>query len=244
MFQCRNLVWLVIVAAVTCVRLGAGEKSTVEAPTNTAASATATEQSLLVTETKRYMAQLTEQRNLLREENETLRSREGLLLIYGALLTVLSGWLIFRSLRLPTKSGQREETAPFPAGTGVTVRKNATITIRNSSTQQAEVVEKLETRRSFVRSETGSHSKSDTRPPQRRETPPATSHSQTRTTRAVVAPELEAAESGAGPATRRINAQTSSAKNPATVRIEQQSDRLDPVVVTVKPGTSAARRTA
>ena len=97
-----------------------GDRVGAEETPNTASSSTpsTTEDiSLFVSETKLFVAQLTEQRNLMREENETLRSRQGLLLIYGVLLTLLSGWLILRELRSASPRDKKDEigTNPFSA---------------------------------------------------------------------------------------------------------------------------------
>jgi hypothetical protein len=205
-----------------------------EAPAASAPGATPTESPLL-RETRQYVAQLTEQRNQLRDENDTLRGRQGLLLIYGGVLTLLSGFLAYRVLTRPATKPKASDTDAFPVATTVTVRKNATITIRNSGTQQAEVTDQVQTRRAFARSDTATQTRQPgTRPITRREsratgtpTPPPA---------AVVAPELDP-NLPAVPSTTRRHA------NPrTTVRVEQQSDRLAPVEVGVKPGTAPVRR--
>ncbi len=234
---------LVLIALLACIRLGAGE-----APEATPATPAVDDGSLFVNETKQYVARLTEQRNQMRDENETLRSRQGLLLIYGTLLTLLAGWMMFRALARRPATGKQDEpgTNPFPVATAVTVRKNATITIRNGSTQQAEVVEQIKTRHAYARSETGSHVKPATRI-ERRETARETAKVPAATpapARPVIAPELDPATPVLHTPTKRHLATSTVAKAPATVRIEQKSDRLETVDVAVKPGTGTVRKTS
>lgn len=238
---------LVLIGMMTCVQLGAGEAST-KAPATTPAT-TGDARSLRASETKQYVAQLTEERNLLRQDNDTLRSRQGLLLIYGVVLTLLSGWLMFRSLSRKPATGKPDEigTDPFTntGGTSAVVRKNATITIRNSNTQQAEVVGQVQTRRAYARTETASHTRAATRALERRDAaatptpPPVPAHR-------AIAPELDPATPVMHtPTTRRHAPPTAPIPGKApTVRIEQQSDRLEAVEVAVKPGTGTARRSA
>jgi hypothetical protein len=238
----------VCVIALLCLPAGVvlGGESTAPVATP-AAKPTPTAESPLLRETRIYVADLTEQRNRLRDENETLRSRQGLLLIYGGLLTLLSGWLILRTLARPTGKAADAEvgisTDVFPAnGTTTTHKKNATITIRNSNTQQAEVTDQVQTRRAFARGDTATLTrKPTTGTVTRRETRTATSPTPVPAP-AVVAPELDPAAPPA-PATRRHTAAGGKpGKAPITVRVEQQSDRLAPVEVAVKPGTAPVRR--
>lgn len=248
----------VCVLVLLCLPAGValGGESTAPGATPTA-KPTPTAESPLLRETRIYVADLTEQRNRLRDENETLRSRQGLLLVYGGVLTLLSGWLILRALTRATGKADDAEvvasTDVFPVDGTTTAhkKKNATITIRNSSTQQAEVTDQVQTRRAFARGDTATLTrKPTTSTVTRRETRTATSLSETRTAAsptpvpapAVVAPELEPAAPPA-PATRRHTAAGGKpGKAPITVRVEQQSDRLAPVEVAVKPGTAPVRR--
>ena len=214
--------------------LGAAETT---APGSATSTTVGGDRSLLANETRLYVAQLTEQRNQLREENDTMRSRQGLLLAYGALLTLLSGWLGYRSLS--KRAGKQPDelgTAPFPTAGTAMVRKNATITIRNSDTQQAEVVEQIQTRRAYVRTAPGSNGRTATRSLERQ----GSSTVMAVVTNGTVAPELDPATP-----TRRHAAPQAPGPAPAsaTVRIEQQSDRLDQVEVAVKPGSNTVRRT-
>jgi hypothetical protein len=225
-------------------------------------------------ETKQYLAQMTEERNQLRDANETYATRQGLLIGYGALMTVLAGWLMMRTLTRRTvlaKAG-KVETDAFAASdaksdTAVTVRKNATITIRNGSTQQAVVTDQVQTRRAFVRTdtgsqrktepatgsqrkiETGSHCKTGTGSQGRQET--ATAKASPDRTPApakpatVIAPELDPVTPMdlPVPAAAKRTTSTASTQRP-TVRVEQQtSDRLASIDVVVKPGTTRTYRT-
>jgi len=237
---------LVLIGMMACVPLGAGEVPASATATTPAVNGDA--RSLRVSETKQYVAQLTEERNLVRQENETLRSQQGLLLVYGVVLTLLSGWLMFRALSRKPATGKPDEigTDPFTntGGTAVTVRKNATITIRNSNTQQAEVVGLVQTRRAYARSESSSHIRSATRTVERRDAAPLPTSTPV-PTRRVLAPELDPATPVMHtPTTRRHEPAAAKvpAKAPATVRIEQQSDRLEAVEVAVKPGTAPVHR--
>ena len=248
--------WLLLLSVAISAHVDAGEAPT-EAQTQ-AASSTSTststsvasdERSLFASETKLYVAQLTEQRNLLRQENDTLRSRQGLLLVYGVLLTLLSGYLMFRALRSTSPGDKKDEigTSPFSASsdTTVTVRKNATITIRNSSTQQAEVEGKMQTRQAYSRTETASHTRPATRVVERRE---ATQMTPPRAKPVVIAPELDpVAPVPTTPKptpTRQHTANAVAPRAPLSVRIEQRSDRLDQIDVVVKPGTEKVQKTS
>lgn len=241
--------FLLLVALVSgsvfCVG-SAAEPTTAPAP---APGKPVDDRSLLARETKQYLAKMTEERNELRQANETYATRQGLLVGYSLVMTVLAGWLMMRALTrrtLPATSG-KAETDAFSASearqdTAVTVRKNATITIRNGSTQKAEVTDQVQTRRAFARTDTGSHHRKTTAtfsaPPARTPTPakPAS----------VIAPELDPATPVQVPiptATTKRTTGTGTTQRP-TVRVEQQaSDRLAPIDVGVKPGTTRTHRT-
>ena len=93
--------------------------------------------------------------------NEALQNQSWLLIIYSVTMSLLSGWLGLRMLAEPT-SVKRENgnTDSFSANTTNTVgRKNATITVRNGTTQQPEVVEHVQTRKLFNRSDTASEAR-------------------------------------------------------------------------------------
>lgn len=235
---CTSVRLLLLLSLMAGGPLAAGESATKPAAP---AGKDAPAESPLLRETRQYVAQLTEQRNQLREENESLRGRQGLLLIYGAALTLLSGWLILRSLKRPAGKAAEAATDVFPAGTTVTVRKNATITIRNGSTQQPEMTEQVQTRRAFARGDTATQAR---QPATRREARTATTPTPAPSA-AVVAPELDPTTPAAPLTTRRhAAARTNAPQQPGTVRVEQQSDRLAPVEIAVKPGTAPMRRVA
>ncbi|MBA3697257.1 MAG: hypothetical protein H0W78_00115 [Planctomycetes bacterium] len=197
---------------------------------------------MLMRETKQYVADLTEERNRLRSANETLGTRQGLLIGYGVVMTLLAAWLMMRVLAKPTVAARSEEpdTDAFPVGgTTATVRKNATITIRNGATQQAEMTDQVQTRRAFARSETTTQ--------HRRPITSSIVRSQTTTTPS--APPVGAAseaepERPAAPTPTLVpnRSRTTATHQRATVRVEQASDRLAPVDVTVKPGTAPVHR--
>jgi hypothetical protein len=186
----------------------------------------------LMRETRAYVAQVTEERNQLRSDNDRLTNQGGFLAGYALLITLVAGWLAFRQLhRQRPAAADTPDTDLFPASDGstrVTVRKNATITIRNSATQQAEVVESVQTRTRFQRSEPTTNRHTRSKPASEAAAvpvapPPA---STTRVMRQVTTP----------------TAGTASVPRPATVRVEHHSDRLEPLSVAVKPGTGAITR--
>ena len=191
-------------------------------------------------EARQYLAQLTEERNHLREINDGLKSQQWLLVIYGVAMTALTAWLMVLMLRrpVPARAKPNGDTDVFGGpGTAVTVRKNATITIRNSSTQKAEVVEQVQTRAAFART--------DATPRQgttRRLTRTQTSAETTEVT--PPAAELIPASAATPPLTRRTERPPAGTapNRPPTVRVEAHSDRLEAVEVSVKPGTGAMRR--
>lgn len=202
------------------------------------------ERSLLMRETKQYVAELTEERNRLRSTNETLGTRQGLLIGYGVVMTLLAAWLMMRVLTKPVVAARSEEpdTDAFPAGgTTATLRKNATITIRNGATQQAEMTDQVQTRHAFARSETtAQHRRPITNSIVRSQmttmpsNPPAGTVSEAEPTRpAAPTPALVPNRSRATATHQRV-----------TVRVEQASDRLAPVDVAVKPGTAPVHRSS
>jgi prepilin-type N-terminal cleavage/methylation domain-containing protein len=191
-------------------------------------------------EMKHTLARLAQERNQLQEENARLRSQHWLFLIYGGLVTALACWCGLRLLKLSSTPNAKAEidtdifasSAPAEGGTTAIRRKNATITIRNSSTQQAEVVERVQTRRFFARSD------GDIEVEGR-----STTNRLVRPMRNQSAPSAEDGAPGTTRMTRpQENAPTGPGGRPATVRVEQHSDRLEPVQVSVKPGTAPVVR--
>jgi len=132
----------------------------IPAPTTAPTPAAAGTENLspLMRETRQYVAQVTAERNQFREANDILRNRQGLLVLYGVVMSVLAAWLMVRQLKgvKGMASGTRgtdrlSATSASHPDTTLTLRKNATITIRNGATQRAEVVEKVQTRRAYAR---------------------------------------------------------------------------------------------
>ena len=112
-------------------------------------------------EMKQALVRFAQERNELKTANEALQNQSWLLIIYSVTMSLLSGWLGLRMLAEPT-SVKRENgnTDSFSANTTNTVgRKNATITVRNGTTQQPEVVEHVQTRKLFNRSDTASEAR-------------------------------------------------------------------------------------
>lgn len=157
--NCIHLLFLVLCLSVPAFAT-AGEQPSATPTGISATIVPADERSLLARESKQYLAQLTEERNALRTANETLSTRQGLLIGYGVLMTMLAGWLMKRALTAaPVVKPKEADTDIFPTDGATTTRqrKNATITIRNGATQQAEVTGKIQTRHAYARSDTGSH---------------------------------------------------------------------------------------
>jgi prepilin-type N-terminal cleavage/methylation domain-containing protein len=161
------------------------------------------------------------------------------------------------------------EPAPdLVTATTVTMRKkNATITIRNGATQREVVSGQVQTRRFFsgdtrkvARRESADetpHELPSTAQPTTDVITKVTNRTTKRTTTPATAltpsPALElspedAAEADLRPSTDRVVASAGAAtsqegpRRPVTVRVDHQSDRLDVVEVTVKPGTTGVFR--
>lgn len=221
------------------------------APTERAANA----------EIKQALARFAQERNEIGAANEKLRDQRWLLAIYAGVMTLIAGWLGLRLLSRPRISKEGVEDAGTVAvaadgGTATaTRRRNATITIRNGATQQAEVVERVETRRYFNRGDTATLAKrSDTATlAKRSDTATPTPRTGTRTERRTethTAPEtsdptpMPTPMAPVKPSARRTESPPSSLPSemrPATVRVEHRSDRLEQVPL--KPGTGAIGRT-
>jgi prepilin-type N-terminal cleavage/methylation domain-containing protein len=201
-------------------------------------------------ELKQALARLAEERNEIRVANDKLQDQRWLLIIYAGVMTLLAGWLGLRLLARPqTTSETTNDTEAFPAddGTAVTTRrKNATITIRNGATQEAEVTERVQTRRYFNRGDTATLVKrtepvaqaprTTTRIERRTEThvAPAT-RDPTPTPMPQVVPIEQPSER------RKETSSFPTESRPATVRVEHRSDRLEQVAL--KPGTAVTART-
>ncbi len=186
------------------------------------------------------LAQTVQERNALTADRGTLVSRMWFITVYALLITMVAVWFVWRHLVGQPKTRPDTGTDVFDSGpvtTSVTVRKNATITIRNSETQQAEVTGSVTTRRFFGKADVASATEPrvDTVRIERRT---ATARHQTATATArseqVPQPQVQQPEK---PVTARIE------RRPPTVRVEQQaSDRMSAVDVDVKPGTGRTVR--
>jgi type II secretory pathway pseudopilin PulG len=112
-------------------------------------------------EMKQALSRFAQERNELKAANETLLNQSWLLIIYSVAMSMLSGWLGLRVLAEPTPvKRQNDNTNSFLANTTNTVeRKKVTITIRNGTTQQPEVVEQTQTRKLFNRNDSGSEAR-------------------------------------------------------------------------------------
>jgi prepilin-type N-terminal cleavage/methylation domain-containing protein len=190
------------------------------------------------------LAHTTRERNDLAARVDRVTAQYWLLIIYGAAMTALAlgfGLVLLRRGQRPAAPANGPETIGDDliedfSGVTATVRKrrNATITIRNATTQQEEVVGDVQTRRMFARGVASPE--------------PARKATTTRLTRSVSTP---AEEPELKPSTDRTTraADPTPAPQPitnrrtVTVRVEQQqSDRLAQVEVQVKPGTAAVVR--
>jgi hypothetical protein len=250
----KSLLAVLMLCLAGTVNLSTAEPSTAATSPPPALSATKDDRSALMRETRQYVAQVTEERNQLRDANDLLRNRQGLLAFYGVVMTLLAGWLLARQLKGNTGTpGTVGDTDIFSSSTAiqrnpsptVVMRKNATITIRNGTTQQAEVTERVQTRAAFVKVKTDpaitkpSSTRSVTRPQAREATPSAAAKAAESVPKPSPAPTLPTQRMermASVPVTASVP------KRPSTVGVEHQSDRLDPVEVAVKPGTGSIRR--
>ena len=184
---------------------------------------------------REVLAQTTQERNRLIVEHDALLSRLWFIAVYALAITIAAAWLIRRVLVGPQNSsdtGTDVFGAGGPATTGVTARKNATITIRNRETQRAEVTGSVTTRRFFTPTESPSESRTATAHIERRAT------AQQSSTPSEGHPELEPQPlpQSSGQPQKPITARNE--RRPITMRVEQQaSDRMDAVDVELKPGT-------
>lgn len=204
-----------------------------------------------ISEIKQALARFAQERNEIRITNDKLQDQRWLLLIYAGAMTLLAGWLGLRLLARPQPVAETtKETDPFQAddGTAVTTRrKNATITIRNGATQEAEVTERVQTRRYFNRNDTATLTKRTEAVAQTRRT---TNRNERRTeTHVALAtrdptptpmPMLLPTEQLRERQTEPVSTSLPTEKRPATLRVEQRSDRLEQVAL--KPGTAATVR--
>ena len=112
-------------------------------------------------EMKQALFRFAQERNELKAANEALQNQSWLLIIYSVAMSILSGWLGLRVLAEPTPvKRQNDNTNIFLANTTNTVeRKKVTITIRNGTTQQPEVVEQTQTGKLFNRNDSGSEAR-------------------------------------------------------------------------------------
>lgn len=239
------------------------------------------------TDLRESLASTTRERDELQTQVDRLEQQRGFLIAVAGLLTIAVGLLVRAHLLGKRRKLDKSEEAveaveigeqdPFPeapeeliTATTVTMRKrkNATITIRNGSTQQEEVTEQVQTRRFF--------SPGEPRRPARRESsadivpakpdsepvpsaPPATARSTRKLTTATPTPrntplvelsETDSSETELKPGTDRTTRsdtdsganQGDSPRRPKTVRVDHQSDRMEVVEVTVKPGTTGIFR--
>jgi prepilin-type N-terminal cleavage/methylation domain-containing protein len=232
---------------------------------------------------REVLAETTRARDELAARVDGLEHQRGLLIVVAGLLTLAVGVLVRAQLRVQRKKKgtatvsveeiEIDESDPFqdvPADVAtastVTVRKNATITIRNGATQREEVTEQVQTRRLFSSGErrrTPRHA--NTVPdPSRQETAsphPSATMTPARGTRidtdraepgASVSPRRgeETTEPDPAPSTDRLSRnadgtganQAEGPRRPVTVRADHQSDRMEVVEVTVKPGTTGIYR--
>ena len=221
------------------------------------------------------LAATTRERDELQNRIDRLEHQFGLLIAVAGLLAIAAGLLTRAHLQGKRRTGQPPadaveaveigEAEVFPeapeelvTATTVTMRKrkNATITIRNGSTQREEVTGEVETRRFFSAGEARrpTRRESTTIEPRPDASAPSTtsirSKTPTRTTALVELSETDAVDGELKPSTDRTPRPTSdssanqddSPRRQKTVRVDQQSDRLEVVEVTVKPGTTGIYR--
>ena len=117
-------------------------------------------------EMKQSLVLFAQERNELKAANELLQNQSWLLIFYSVAMSLLCGWFGLRMLAEPTPvKNPNGSTDSFSANdtradaAHTSGRKNITITVRNASTQQPEVVEHAQTRTLFNRNDTGSEAR-------------------------------------------------------------------------------------
>lgn len=271
----------ILVFLLTVTGMGVGAELSVPAVSAATTVAVAPAPSVTppaATDLRDVLAATTSERDHLLIQVERLQQQRIVFIVVAGLLALAVGLLVRARLLVgrPKKAVAEvsdDNSDPFPEApaelvmaTTVTVRKNATITIRNGATQREEVSGQVQTRRFFS---------GDTRKTSRREStveapreepaspaPVVTAPAPTPGTKTIVrsatnriaAPiqvtPAEAAEPDLCPSTDRVSrpagenaaASQEGSRRPVTVRVDHQSDRLDVVEVTVKPGTTGIYR--
>lgn len=106
------------------------------------------------TDLRDALAHVVIERNVVASQRDSLLQQRWLIIAYAAATSLLALWFLYVGLRRSSATG-REPVMIAP--TVATVRQhgrrgtNATITIRNGSTQQPEVIDRVSTRRLFRR---------------------------------------------------------------------------------------------
>lgn len=88
------------------------------------------------------------ERNAISTQRDSLMQQRWLILAYAALASLLAAWFIRAHLRRPAENGAVVPPV-LQSDTRSTKRANATITIRNAATQEAESISRMTTRKLF-----------------------------------------------------------------------------------------------
>ena len=96
------------------------------------------------------LAQVVIERNVVTVQRDSLQQQRWLIIAYAVVASLIAGWLLHRSLRREqARVVAGRQAPPVPETRPVRRATNATITIRNGATQQAELTERITTRRLF-----------------------------------------------------------------------------------------------
>lgn len=169
--RCRSILLLsgLIATSGAALQLSAQEQEVV-APEAIATQTSAAPNTLIEVEVsapagdlRDALARAVIERNAISNQRDSLVQQRWLILAYAALASLLAAWFIRAHLRRPELIGA---VVPLVAqsSTNSTKRANATITIRNGTTQQAESTSRVTTRKLF-RYRTATHAQTTPAPP-------------------------------------------------------------------------------
>ena len=89
------------------------------------------------------------ERNAIASQRDSLLQQRWLIVAYAMMTSLVVGWFIRASLLRHSGSAIKEDRVVKPVDAATRKRPNATITIRNGTTQQPEIIERVATRRLF-----------------------------------------------------------------------------------------------
>lgn len=89
------------------------------------------------------------ERNAIASQRDSLLQQRWLIVAYAMVTSLVVGWFIRASLLRHSGSAIKEAHVVMPVDAATRKRANATITIRNGTTQRPEIIERVATRRLF-----------------------------------------------------------------------------------------------